>query len=397
MTDTYNREISMPLRILTVSYATTDDLAEYLQGQGYTGSINDMMAAYALAQDASNTSLADVIGQGLYPSVDSDTTAPVIDLFSVGSPTGTDYPTTLNFTEANTPVTVYLVIDLTSAGAPDADQIKLGHGADDLAAAFSTNYSRSADGIEVVDFGTLADGAYTVYTVITDPSGNTSTVSSDTFTVASSVAPVVTQIGTTTVTSSTTAVAHSESVALGTAEDNQKLVAVATWGSNDDNAVLTATWDGNAMTTEVEQGAPTRQKVSIMSYDVPAGGTATFSMVPDLGNWRNFAVSYFKVYGDFTISTAVDTGTGAGVIAFTQNVVDGDELLAGVMHANDNSSTFTIAGMTSVNESQGYTNRRQVHLSESIGADETPRTMTAEISAATAGDISGAAIKFTPA
>lgn len=123
-------------------------------------------------------------------AINLDLTAPVIDTFSLGTPAGETYPVTLNLTEADSlPVTVYGVIDLTSAGAPSAAQIQLGHGADDLAAEFSFNFSRSTDGTDNVDFGTLAAGDYTVYIVVVDSAAtpNVSTVSSDTFTVAATV------------------------------------------------------------------------------------------------------------------------------------------------------------------------------------------------------------------
>lgn len=281
-----------------------------------------------------NTSISIILGGGV-----PDVTAPVIDEFSVGSPTGTDYPTTLNFTEVNLPVTVYLVIDLTAAGAPSADQIKLGHGADDLAAAYSTNYTRSTDGEEVVDYGSLADGAYTVYAVLTDPSGNTSTVSSDTFTIAASFGVTLLAAQ----TSSANATTHTYTIDTSGAAIGDILV--VTSGTNSDR--LSATYDGNTMSSlySASSGISGRSQFGY-KYTLTGTGGASKDVVisyNSAGNRDNF--NAFWITGGDVVTQSTTSGRAASLTA-SVTPTDTTNVVIGVAHYEDGTTGIDWTGPT---------------------------------------------------
>lgn len=110
-----------------------------------------------------------------------DTTAPVVNLFSV-SQAAQDAPLTvsLNFVEADSlPITLYMVGQVSGQPPPSETQIVAGQAQDGSAADIAGSFSASADGSQTVTGATLQSGDYDFYAVAIDAQGNRSGLATD--------------------------------------------------------------------------------------------------------------------------------------------------------------------------------------------------------------------------
>lgn len=120
--------------------------------------------------------------QGDLPDPPPDTDPPVITLYNVGPQVDDTLPTDLTVEEENTPMTLHTVAVALGAGAPSAAQILAGQDSTGAAAQYWIDgYSFSTDLVDEViapDVDTITTGNWDFYSVVRDPSLNTSLVAS---------------------------------------------------------------------------------------------------------------------------------------------------------------------------------------------------------------------------
>jgi hypothetical protein len=126
-------------------------------------------------EDAASNQSSVSSASGFITDATADTTDPVIG--SVFFDEAND-EIDLTFTEANFPVTVYWQVRAVASGAPNQAAMIANTGGLD-----GGNYSvASSPDSEAIDLSALADGDYTLYVMLKDPSDNYSTISDDDFT-----------------------------------------------------------------------------------------------------------------------------------------------------------------------------------------------------------------------
>lgn len=253
--------------VITTS-ATSPSAAQVKAGNDHTGSA----ASDSGSQAVSGTGVQNMAGSGLTPetgyythfmhedaasnqsSVSSasgfttdatpDVTAPTID--SVAFDEEND-EIDLTFTEANFPVTVYWQVRAQASGAPNQSSMIANSGSLD-----GGNYSvASSPDSEAIDLSALADGDYTIYVMLKDPSDNYSTISDDDFTLTTPdvTAPTL---------SSATDAKNGENASTGsvsTNEDNGTLYWVITTSATSPSAAQVKAGNDHTGSTATDSGS----------------------------------------------------------------------------------------------------------------------------------------------
>lgn len=279
--------------------------------------------------------------------------APIISAFSVTSLTGTDVVYSLDFEDAtSTTNTIYFYVqDVADSPISDAAVVKAGTGA--VATATEAGVTGDLTDEPAALSATLAAGDYRILVTV-EGDGGLSAVASTTFTVAAAAGLTGTPV-----TGTGTAVA---TISGGSGGGTTGATVPTTSGSRHvfvfqgiSSGITTAvTLGGNAGTfTEIELGAGSGNKVTVMIFNTPAAGS-TADLVMTVNNVFLFPgriVDGFAVSADATlVASAISTWAALSPSVVTSTVADGEFVIAGSM-ASDTSgtdmTTLSSTGLTS--------------------------------------------------